>query len=521
MPTMKALMAFFLLCLVAAAPIHADEGGDVREEGAIFTLWPLVDYRESPGEHYSNLSILGPLFKLQRRGDERDIALRPLFYVTENERAESAKGVYLYPLASSESSPDVATFEVLELFQRNIFRKNEGEDREKSTMLFPLYISGNSKKYGPYTSVFPFYGDIYERFGRDEWHYVLFPLYGRTVNKGTTNRNYLYPFFSTTEGEKESGFQFWPIYGQSAKEGVYSKRFVLWPFFMQEQKGLDTDNPTTKLTLFPLYAATDSPKRTERYVLWPFFGHTIDTGRNEEEWDYFWPFLLTVRGEKRNFDRYLPFYSNERRPDGVSTWFMWPLYWHYTVDSDQFSLERHRILYFLFADVRETWPKDGAEKRRTAFWPLFFYTRDQHGIKSLSIPAPVEPVLDREGIEKDWAPFWRLYLQKWNDRGDSAVSFLWNLYWHEVRGDALAYELFPLVSYRSEKATADFSVLKGLFRYRDRGGEKKFTFLWLPFGVQWGKSGESAGEAAAAKVRSEKGPDREENTARERAFSGL
>ena len=76
-------------------------------------------------------------------------------------------------------------------------------------MFFPFYISGTSKKYGPYTSVFPIYGDIYERFWRDEYHFVLFPLYGRTVKKGTTSRNYLYPFFNTIEGEKESGFHFW------------------------------------------------------------------------------------------------------------------------------------------------------------------------------------------------------------------------------------------------------------------------------------------------------------------------
>ena len=32
-------------------------------------------------------------------------------------------------------------------------------------------------------SVFPLYGDLYERFWRDEYHYVLFPLYGRTVKR--------------------------------------------------------------------------------------------------------------------------------------------------------------------------------------------------------------------------------------------------------------------------------------------------------------------------------------------------
>ncbi|HEY6873721.1 MAG TPA: hypothetical protein VI298_13445 [Geobacteraceae bacterium] len=485
----KAFVISLILAILTVSPLFAEDGTAQKEEGAIFTLWPLVDYRESPREGYSNLAVLGPLFKFQRQKDDRDIALRPLFYETANHKAKWSTTEYLYPLASSENSPEVSTVQVLYLYQNNTYRRNEEEKREKGTMLFPFYISGKSDKYGPYTSVFPFYGDMYERFWRDEYHYVMFPLYGRTVKKGTTNRNYLYPIFSFTSGERESGFQVWPLYGQAAKEGVYSKRFAVWPIYMREQSGLDTDNPTSTFYLLPLYAATDSPKSTSRYYLWPFFGHKTEADGKQEEWDYFWPFVRTIRGEKRTMDSYLPFYSRDERPASRKRWIMWPISKHEELNSAEFRQERDRLLYFLYSDNRESWPKDGASRRRTAFWPLFLYKRDPRGVKSLSVPAPVESVLDREGIERSWAPFWRLYQQKWDDNGDSAASFLWNLYWHERRGKDLAYEFFPLIAYRSETTTADVKLLKGLVRYRSDAGRKNLSFFWLPFGFYWGEPG--------------------------------
>lgn len=466
-----------------AIPASADEAG----EGTIFTLWPLIDYRESPSEGFSNLGILGPLIKIQSRPDDNIVAVRPLIYREEQVKNSSVATDYLYPFASTDTTPEVSRFQFLKLVQKNSYRKDQPESTERDSMFFPFYISGTSKKYGPYTSVLPFYGNIYERFWRDEYHFVLFPLYGSTVKKGTVSRNYLYPFFNTVSGENESGFHVWPLYGQAAKEGVYRKRFVLWPIFMQDSRGLDTDNPTEKLFILPLYAATDSPKKTSRTFLWPFFGYSEDRGLKENERDFLWPFVWTVRGEQRQVDSYLPFYFHEQKTDSSRSWYLWPILRRDTLASEAFRQERDRILYFLYTDNRESWQKDGASRRRTAFWPLFVYNRDSRGVMTLGIPAPVEPVLDREGIEKSWAPFWRLYHQKWNDNGDSAASFLWNLYWHEVRGDSLAYELFPLVSYRGIQRGTDLSFLKGLVRYRTGAEGKSLNFLWLPFGISWGR----------------------------------
>ena len=470
---------------LSASPVAGAE--NPADEGTIFTLWPLVDYRSSPKERFSNLSLLGPLIKVQQSHDNATVAVRPFFYREYDSPRKSVRSDYLYPLFSSEAGPDVERFQAVRgVFQVNTYRRNEPGDEEESSMLFPFYLKGKSAKYGPYLWIFPFYGDAYEKFWRDEYHFVMFPLYGRTVNKGATTRNYLYPFFSLIEGEQESGFQLWPLYGQARKEGVYRKHFLAWPFFFYEKQGIDTDNPTTRIAALPLFSALDGPRITSRSFLWPFFGYSDNRKTGVRETDWFWPFWVTGRGGGVELNRFLPFYADERSPGKIKQWWLWPLYRYDRIESDLFEQERRRVVFFLYNDFQERWSKAGASRRRTALWPLFVYRRDTRGVASLSFPAPVEPVLDQEGIEKSWAPFWRIYQQRWNDAGDSAVSLLWNLYWHEVRGNDLAYELFPLLSYQRGGSATDLKLLKGVIRYRREAKGRRLGFFWLPLDISWG-----------------------------------
>lgn len=454
-------------------------------ESYTLTIWPLLDYRETAKGDLKRLSLLGPLFKFQQQGDDRDIVLRPLFYRSEHPRSSSAETDVLYPLASRDSSPEYTTTQILKLYQSSERVGKTANENQHGSMFFPFYISGTSEKYGPYYSVFPLYGDIYERFWRDEYHYVLFPLYSRTVKKGRTSTNILYPFFSLISGEQESGFQFWPLFGHSSKEGVYQSSFFLWPIFSYGKAKLDTERPEEELMIFPLYTSTQSSVLDKRYVLWPFFGHVNDLVKKEEEWDILWPLGKTTRGEKHNENRFLPFYMEERTQETSKRWVLWPLYRHDEIHSEPLELQRDRILYFLYTDTRETSPKLGTEKRKVAFWPLFFYRSESDGFSRFTFPAPVEPILDRDGIERSWAPLWRIYQHTWNEKGDSAISFLWNFYWKERSGQDMAYEFFPLVLYRTEQGAVDFKLLKGFIRFTERVGRKKLTFLWLPFGFSW------------------------------------
>lgn len=450
-----------------------------------------MDYRTNSARKTSKLSILGPLLTFETTPDDDFSAFRPLFHTAHDHDHTRTSSYYLFPFASSETTADVSRMEFLQIFQRNTFRKAEPAEKEEQAMLFPFYISGESKKYGAYTSVFPIYGDIYERFWRDEYHYVLFPLYGRTVKKGTTNSHYLWPFFSATSGENESGFGFWPLYGQASKEGVYRSSFTLWPIFSSEKRGLDTAEPSSRFTIFPLYSAFDSPSVVSRTWLWPFFGYTSDSKKEEEERDYLWPFWLTVSGKKRNVVKFLPFYSAERAEDSTKSWYLWPIYRNDTLQSPHYRQERDKVLFFLYTNRLESWAQDGKERQRAALWPLFLYTRTVEGKKTVSFPALVEPILDRDGIEKLWAPLWRIYVHSWNDAGDSSLSILWNLYWHDKSSGYTGWELFPLLRYRSAESFKEVQILKGLLNYKDSCTKSSLSLFWIPFTI--GRQSRSTG----------------------------
>ena len=482
--TITLLTLLSLLATTAMAEVRTPDPG----EGALFTLWPLIDYRQVPQNKTRRLSLLGPLLTFEQKGDDSITAIRPLLHSTSNDKNATSASTVLYPLASAETTPEVSRFEILHLLQKDTFRKDEPSAEESRFMLFPFIISGESKKYGSYTSIFPLYGDIYERFWKDEYHYVLFPLYARTVKNNSTNYSLLYPFFTITTGEKESGFQFWPLYGHTAKEGVYSSTFALWPIYLNERRGLDTANPSSRLNLFPIYCSFDSTQIHSTTWLWPFFGHSTNSEAKEEEWDFFWPFWLTVRGEKHSVTKFLPFYSEEYTPDSSKNWYLWPLYRTDTMQSSAYRQERQRLFYFLFSDKLESWAVDDKSRRRTALWPLFVYNRDSDDTMSITMPALLEPILDRGGIETNWAPLWRLYSHQWSGNGDSSLSILWNLYWHDKSTDKLAWEFFPFFRYRTTPNATEVQFLKGLVQYRTKDGESSLSLFWLPLDINLGNS---------------------------------
>ena len=386
--TARCAMFMVLIAIVAAVPAAAEEMGSVT------TLWPLFDYRSSPKTGYSNLSILGPIFKREHSGDVTRTALRPLFFNQSDK--ESSDSDILYPLASTSTGGGDSDTQILKVYQKHVSRAGTAEEK-RATMLFPLYISGESEKYGPYNSYFPIHGDIYQRFWRDEYHYTLFPLYGRTVKNGTTSTNWLYPLFNAVSGENESGFQFWPLYGQAAKEGVYSKRFLLWPFYIRESLGLNGDNPTENLNMIPFYASSTSPQRSSTHMPWPFCGVVRDGQGQVVERDIFWPFWVTAQGKDYSIERFVPFYANSRIKDSASNWIMWPIYRHETIDSTTFRQEKTSLLYFLFSRSDESWPETGKDRARSALWPLYAWKRDEAGMRSLSMPALAEAVLWNDG----------------------------------------------------------------------------------------------------------------------------
>lgn len=464
-----------LLLLCIAVPARA---GDAT----IFTLWPLVDYRAASDVGYRSLHLFGPLIKYETKTDETEFALRPFIYRAADD-AGSSQTEILYPLAVQRSQSDADFFDVFHLLNFDFGARERGSSNQ--FYLFPFLFYGEDPELGRYAAFFPFGGTLYNWFGRDRINFVLFPLYGHTERNTTVTDNFLWPFFSRVTGENESGFAVWPIYGQSRKEGVYRKRFFLWPIFFDEELRLDTGTPLSRFAVLPLWMEQESRDYSQRTVLWPFFSWTQDRVKEYEQWDAPWPLVRVTTGTSRHGLRLLPLYADETVEARRKRWFIWPLYKIEDTNTELLVRQRHRILFFLYSDLAERKLDTGDDKRRIDFWPLFVYHRE-NGVSRFNALAFLDSFFpDHQAIERSWSPLWRLYQQRWDEQGNLVISVLWNLYWHERQDQQLALELFPLFDYRRTPEATRLRLLKGLVGMRREPARTCLSLVYLPWESCW------------------------------------
>ncbi|RLB68161.1 MAG: hypothetical protein DRH08_01740 [Deltaproteobacteria bacterium] len=478
----------------------------LASDATISTLWPFFDYRASESADYQSTHLLGPFLKYETKGFETEYALRPLFYRAVDDKGNSLTDV-LYPVFGHKREKNFSSFHIFHLFNYTFDHSetdsdnadsdngkadsdsyNDDPDRRKRHYLFPFLFYGEEEQ-GTYMAFFPIGGTLYNWFGKDRIFFTLFPLYSRTERKTQQIDNVLWPFFAKISGENESGYKFWPIYGSSRKEGVYRKKFFLWPIFFSESLKLDSDNPREIRAAWPLYISQDSPEKTSTTVLWPFFSYTEDRVKGSQSWNAPWPLVRVTKGEKYHGLKILPFFSDETIDVKRERWYIWPIYKIEEMNSDLIERRRDRILFFLYQHLRERKFETGDSRHRVDLWPLFGY-REKNGVSFLHVLALIETFFpENDGIERSWAPLWRIYQQKWDQQGNNVISLLWNLYWYERQEGNVAWELFPLFEYRKESVhEIDVSFLKGLISYRNGDTGKQLNLFYLPWGFHWGDS---------------------------------
>ncbi len=435
----------------------------MASDTTVSTLWPIYDYRASETADYQSLHMFGPFIKYETKGGESEFAVRPFFYSAADDEESSQTDVF-YPLFSHKSDAESSSSNIIQLFSIDHGSRESGSSNRH--YLFPFFFYGEEEQ-GTYKAFFPVAGTLYNWFGRDRISFVLFPLYSHTERKTTHIDNVLWPIFAKVSGENESGYKFWPIYGQSRKEGVYRKKFFLWPIFFSESLKQDTDNPQEVRAAWPLFVSKSSPKKSQDFFLWPFFSRTDDHVKEYSSFNAPWPLIRVTEGERYHGLKILPFYSDETMDVKRERWYLWPIYKIEEMNSELIERRRDRVLFFLYSDTREIRLETGESKRRIDLWPLFGYQRT-NGVSQLHVFSLFEPFFPgNQSIERLWSPLWRIYQQKWDQQGNNVVSLLWNLYWLERQGDKVAWELFPLIEYRKESEhDKEISFLKGLFSYR-------------------------------------------------------
>jgi len=446
-----------------------------KERLVSFNFWPFFHYLSDTKEGDSEIEGLGPFFYWKKDADQKEWGLRPLFYWTEAETDSLTRLEFLYPFGKYEEKGGEAKGY---LFPLSNYRKQEFYGKKKWDFQFFPFFMGETEKGEDYFGLFPIFGTLLDRYGKDEIRFFLWPLYGKSTRDGDWTTDVLWPFFSFTGGEKKKGFRFWPFYGQKEEFGVSSSEFVLWPIYFNKIKNLDTEDPIKEWAIFPFYISKESNYFESETYLWPLFTHAKEERTGFEQWDILWPLFRTLKGENLYGIRIFILYGYKvREGESKRGYVLYPLfrYWE-----DRIGDTRQRAYFIFFSRIEGTEDQQGIkEERSLGIWPLFDYERKKGGHEAFST-FYLLPFKD-EGLERNIFPLFRFYRWGKDPQGNISSSLFWGLY-RRIRKEGLDYwEVAHLIGVKKEPERKTLSLFKGLFRYKKEGETSEIRLFYIPF----------------------------------------
>ncbi|NWF91585.1 MAG: hypothetical protein HXY46_01605 [Syntrophaceae bacterium] len=443
-------------------------------------FWPLFQYTSDRTEGVKEVNVLGPLLLWRKEARQKQWAIRPLLYWTGDGAEPLDRLEFLYPLGKYQMKEGEKKGY---LFPLSVYKEEIFDGKKKWDFQFFPFFTGETEGGKNYSGVFPLFGTLLDRYGKDEIRFYLWPLYSRSISEGVSTTNLLWPFFSSTEGERKRGERFWPIYGRKEEVGVSDKEFFLWPIFIRERKGIDTDDPVDERMIFPLYRVKESKHFESKTFLWPFFSHTIDRATGFEQWDLPWPIFQTLKGEDLKGMRIFPLYGYKEKGDEMRRGFLlYPLYqWEEDRKDDVYE---RTIRILLLSRIRKGKESQAAEKERSIrIWPFFDYEKDAIGQEKLSILYLLP--FKEEGLERNLFPLFRIFRWEKDPKRGTSTDLLWGFYKRVKREETDSWEIAHLIGMKRERDRKAISLFKGLFLYKSDGKEANLRLFYLPFRLRW------------------------------------
>ncbi|GJM15389.1 MAG: hypothetical protein DHS20C13_07160 [Thermodesulfobacteriota bacterium] len=442
---------------------------------------------EETGE--KRIDALGPFISYDKKAQERGYGLRPIFYKYEDIRKDRNSFDFIYPLSTYRTFEGDTKFQALMYIFYYKSDLQENGYREREYTLFPFVFARHAEDPDrSFFAVFPVYGNMKNKYGKDRIKFFLFPLFLQTENYGVKNSNFIWPFIGYYSGNGASGGRLWPVYGQKTVGDSVKDEFALWPIYMKRYREF-YGSEINSLAILPFYYGLDMPGRKQRTYGWPFFTYIENTNRNFKRYDMPWPIVTFSRGDV-NTNRIFPLFSVKKEEDFESGYALWPLYSWRSHKLDDYEIKKRAIAYFLYKDVQNI-PRveGGRDSRAINLWPLFTYRRLPDGRAYFNFISPLETFLqDNAPRERNWRPLWTLFRWDRDEEGNHVSSFLWNTFRTESTKKGVKVDLrpiIPVISYENTEEKDKFHILGGLFGYsKDKENNKKtLKFLFIPVNI--------------------------------------
>jgi hypothetical protein len=317
------------------------------DEGRHINLWPFFYYNDDKAEDSLTISVITPIIYYRKTGSEIvEFGIRPLFYYHRNFEKDTTVVDFAYPIGKYKQRGNDKNFRIFPIVRDANHTLANNKNRIAHDY-FPLFW-GRSEDNEPYGGLFPFYGTIKDRFGKDDLLFVMWPLYYRTVEEGFTSNNYLWPVFKTTQGDGGWGARVFPIWGHEEKTGIESSTYFLLPLVSFRERYLDTKNPLKDIMILPLYSAQWTPHSRTTTLLWPLFTYSYDTNYNYKKYALPWPFISIARSDTFSFTEFAPFFKYQSRIEGETTemsrYFMYPIFKDQHLTSPKMTMDSYRFM---------------------------------------------------------------------------------------------------------------------------------------------------------------------------------
>jgi hypothetical protein len=368
---------------------------------------------------------------------------------------------YVWPVYTKKGFKDEQYSRFLIMGWSTDFSPETERDR---TWIIPIYFQGTSAEGDNYLAIFPIGGTIHEFMGRDRLWFVLFPLFARSRINEVQTTSVLWPIGSKTSGDGIDRFRVWPIYGRSALEDEYEKKFVLWPIY-SSVKYTNARNPGGGFILVPIYGRIATEKAVNQWFIPPLF--RFASGDRQRIVHAPWPFFQWWDGDiyRRVF---WPVYGKKQVGALTRRYWLWPFLWAKEVEYARYDFHRRSLVPFFTYESRiitkptKQFEAGDVAARYWRLWPLMSWARD--GNQARFRLLELWPLRNTAGIERNWSPFWTFYSR---ERSAEAVSHnvLWGLY-RQSKGDA----------------SLEWSLLKGFAGYKRSGNNRGFSLLFIRFG---------------------------------------
>jgi len=461
---------------INAWPVVVKQTGPAGDVVAWNALGPfLFDYTFAPGAPVSNAHIRGALGEQPAQPGDVISGFRP-FYVQRNlPDGKRAETTLLYPIFIYRSYGDEywwSVFDIINRYDRKAGAPPPPYPATRTFDVWPFYFSRETPGSPSSTShgLFPIAGSMTGHFGYDRLTWVLFPLTGTTLRRGTVSTYAPWPFVRVTKG-REHGFALWPLYGRDEQPGAFTHTFILWPFGWNNTIQPTDDQPpgtppTRQVGVLPFYTSERSATVVNKNYFWPFFGYTDRVAPTRyHETRYFWPFLVQGRGDDMYVSRTGPFYTHSIKKGVDKTWAPWPLWRRMALTEDGADQVKTQLLYFVYWNLEErsTTNPGAAPAHKTFLWPLFSSWDNGAGRRQFQFPSVFDVFFpSNEEVRESWTPLATLFRRDESPGGGERTALLWN---------AVSWE---------RGAAGDTTVQIGPLGWRSGGGAGR-RFFWVEF----------------------------------------